>query len=112
VISSDWSDHFQPLRFAHNTNVAVISVLKHRPLSAVTVPVKGSRYSIRMLYHESSSKKSSKRSKPGGDSKPTGARGELFTIARTTNQLETIIEIEDNKEDITRLVQSCVLNPT
>jgi hypothetical protein len=57
-----------------------------------------------MLYHESSLKKSLKHSKPGGDSKSTSAKGELFTIARTTNQLETTIEIEDNEEDITRLV--------
>jgi hypothetical protein len=85
MISSDWSDHFQPLRFVHNTNVAAISVLKHRPLLAVTIPVKGSRYSIRMSHHKSSLKKSSKRSKPGGDSKSTSARGELFTITRTTN---------------------------
>jgi hypothetical protein len=65
-----------------------------------------------MSHHESSLKKSSKRSKPGGDSKSTSARGELFTIARTTNQLEITTEIEDNKEDITRPVRSCVLNPT
>jgi hypothetical protein len=65
-----------------------------------------------MSHHESSSKKSSKRSKPGGDSKSTGARGELFTVARTTDQLETTTEIEDDEEDITRPVRSCVLNPT
>jgi hypothetical protein len=64
-----------------------------------------------MLHHKSSSKKSSKRSKPSGDSKSTSAKGELFTIARTTNQLETTIEVEDD-EDITQLVRSCVLNPT
>jgi hypothetical protein len=61
-----------------------------------------------MSHHESSLKKSSKRSKPSGDAKGDAS---LFTIARTTNQLETITEVEDNK-DITRPVQSCVLNPT
>jgi hypothetical protein len=61
-----------------------------------------------MSHHESSSKKSSKRSKPSGDAKGDAS---LFTVARTTDQLETTTEVEDN-EDITRPVRSCVLNPT
>ena len=64
-----------------------------------------------MSHYELSLKKSLKRSKPGGNSKSTGARGELFTIARTTGQLEIITEVKDDK-DITRPVRSCVLNPT
>jgi hypothetical protein len=81
-------------------------------LSAITIPVKGSRYSIRISHHKLSLKKSSKRSKPGGNSKSINARGELFTITRITNQLEIITEIKDNKKDITQLVQSCVLSPS
>lgn len=54
-----------------------------------------------MSLHESSSKRSSKRSKTGD------AREGLFTVARTTNQLETT-----EVEDITRLVRSCVSNPS
>ena len=55
--------------------------------------------------------RSSKRSKPIGNSKSASAKGELFTIARITNQLEIIIKVEDNK-DITRLVRSYILNLT
>ena len=62
-----------------------------------------------MSLHES---RSSKRSKPVGDSKSASAKGELFTIARTTNQLETIIEVEEEVKDITRPIRSCVLNPS
>ena len=61
-----------------------------------------------MSHHESSSKKSSKRSKPSGDAKGDAS---LFTVARTTDQWETTTEVEDD-EDITRPVRSCVLNPT
>ena len=57
-----------------------------------------------MLYYKLSLKKSLKRNKPSGNNKSISARGELFTIARTTNQLETIIEIKDDEEDITRPV--------
>jgi hypothetical protein len=47
-------------------------------------------------------------------SKSIGARGDasLFTVARTTDQLETTTEDEDNEEDITRPVRSCVSNPS
>jgi hypothetical protein len=64
-----------------------------------------------MSPHESSSRRSSKRSKPTGDSKSAGVRGELFTVARTTDQLESTTEVED-EEDITRPVRSCVSNPS
>jgi hypothetical protein len=45
-------------------------------------------------------------------SKSASAGGELFTVARTTNQLETTTEVEDNEEDITRPVRSCVTDPS
>ena len=58
-----------------------------------------------MSYHESrSSKRSSKRSK-------TGDAGGVFTVTRTTDQLETI-EVEAREEDITQLIRSCVSNPS
>jgi hypothetical protein len=47
-----------------------------------------------MSLHKS---RSSKRNKPGGDA---GGDASLFTVARITNQLESIIE----SEDITRLI--------
>jgi hypothetical protein len=53
-----------------------------------------------MSLHES---RSSKRSKPSGD-----AEGALFTIARTTDQLETT-EVD---EDITRLFRSYITDPS
>ena len=56
--------------------------------------------------------RSSKRSKPIGNSKSASAKGELFTIARITNQLEIIIKVEEEVEDITRLIQSYILNPS
>jgi hypothetical protein len=62
-----------------------------------------------MSLHES---RSSKRSKPVGDSKSASAKRELFTVARTTDQLETTIEVEEEVEDITRPVRSCVSNPS
>ena len=57
-----------------------------------------------MSLHESRSSKRNKTSDVRGDAS-------LFTVARTTDQLETITEVEDD-EDITRPVRSCVLNPT
>ena len=48
--------------------------------------------------------RSSKRSKPIGNSKSASAKGELFTIARITNQLEIIIKVEEEVKDITRLI--------
>jgi hypothetical protein len=55
-----------------------------------------------MSHHES---RESKRSKS------VDTVEELFTVARTTDQLEST-EVEDEDEDITRPVRSCVLNPS
>jgi hypothetical protein len=93
----------EPLRFAHNTKRRCnfySTRTKTLSLSAITIPIKGFRYSIRISHHESSLRKSLKRSKPSGN-----ARGDalLFIIARITGQSEIIIEVENNK-DITRPV--------
>jgi hypothetical protein len=77
-------------------------------LSAITIPVKGSRYSIKISHYELSLRKSLKRSKPSSNTKGDAL---LFTIIRITSQLEIIIEVENNK-DITRLIQSCISNPS
>jgi hypothetical protein len=61
-----------------------------------------------MSHYELSLRKSLKRSKPSSDTKGDAL---LFIIIRTTGQLEIIIEVKNNK-DITRLVRSCVLNPS
>jgi len=53
-----------------------------------------------MSLHESRSSKRNKTSDVRGDAS-------LFTVARTTDQLETI-----EVEDITRPVRSCVSNPS
>jgi len=57
--------------------------------------------------------RSSKRSKPikGSKSGDAGGDASLFTIVRTTDQLETT-EVEAREEDITRPVRSCVSNPS
>jgi hypothetical protein len=61
-----------------------------------------------MLYHELSLRKSLKRNKPSNNTRGDAL---LFTIARITGQLEIIIEVENN-EDITRLIQSYMSNPS
>jgi len=57
--------------------------------------------------------RSSKRNKPIKGSKSSDTEGDasLFTIVRTTDQLETI-EVEAREEDITRLIRSCISNPS
>ena len=54
-----------------------------------------------MLYYKL---KSLKYNKPSNNNKSINIKRELFTIARIINQLKIIIKVEDNKEDITRLV--------
>ena len=52
-----------------------------------------------MSYHESSSKRSSKRNKIGD-------------IKRDILTITIITEVEVREEDITRLIRSCISNPS
>jgi hypothetical protein len=75
----------EPLRFAHNTKRQCNfhpTRTETPSLSAITIPIKGFRYSVRIIHHESSLRKSLRRSKPSGNAKRDAL---LFTIARTTN---------------------------
>jgi hypothetical protein len=62
-----------------------------------------------MSPHESSLRKNSRRSKPGGDA---GGDASLFTVAATTIARQETTEVEAENEDITRPVRRCVSNPS
>jgi hypothetical protein len=54
-------------------------------LLVIIIPIKGSRYYIKILYYKLSLKKSLKRNKPSSNSKSINIKRELFTIIKTIN---------------------------